>query len=165
MRNFLRFAKHFAARSLIKTRANSRFPNGFENPDGADTGDVGGVLGNIEADANVALRGEMINFVRFQFVKQLHQVNRITQVAEVQKHADTIDVRIGVKMIDARSVEGAGAPDDAVDFVVFLEQEIGQVTSVLPGNAGDQCSFHAEALALKQSVCASNSINIPEARP
>src|SRR5947209_18155622 len=45
LRHFLRFAKHFAARGLIKARPDSRFPNGFENPDGADAGDVGGLLG------------------------------------------------------------------------------------------------------------------------
>src|SRR2546430_6836891 len=31
LRHFLRFAKHLAARSLIKARPNPRFPNGFEN--------------------------------------------------------------------------------------------------------------------------------------
>jgi len=40
-------------------------------------------------------------------------------------------------MINARSVERACASDDSVDFVVFLKQQISQVTSVLAGNAGD----------------------------
>ena len=51
-------------------------------------------------------------------------------------------MRIGVKMIDARSVEGARAPDDPVHFVAFPEQEIGKITSVLAGDAGDQRFFH-----------------------
>jgi hypothetical protein len=35
-----------------------------------------------------------------------------------------MDVRILVKVIDAASVEGAGAPDDAVDFVTLLDQQV-----------------------------------------
>ncbi len=63
----------------------------------------------------------------------------------MQKHPDAVDVRIGVKMIDARGVEGARAPDDAVDFVAFLEQQISEVAAILPGDPGDQCSLHREA--------------------
>ena len=55
----------------------------------------------------------------------------------MQKHSDAVDVWIGIKMIDARSVERAGAANDAVDFVAFLQQQISQITSVLAGDAGD----------------------------
>ena len=41
-------------------------------------------------------------------------------------------------------VEGAGAADDAVDFVAFLEQQIGEIAAVLPGDAGDECFLHAK---------------------
>ena len=80
---------------------------------------------------------EMVNFVRLQFVKQLHQIDRVAQVAVVQEQPDAVDMRIGVKMIDARRVERAGAPNDAVNFVAFLEEEIGEVAAVLPGDPGD----------------------------
>src|SRR6266550_2510345 len=45
-------------------------------------------------------------------------------------------------MVNARSVERAGASDDPVDFVAFFQQQISQITSVLAGNAGDQRPFH-----------------------
>src|SRR5712691_8942227 len=144
LRHFLRFAKHFAARSLIKARPDSRFPNGFENPDRANAGDVGGVLGDVETDPDMALRAEMINFVRLQLIEQLYQVHGIAQVAEMQKQAHTIDMRIGIKVIDARGVEGAGAADYAVHFVAFFEQKIGQVTSILAGNAGNERFLHVD---------------------
>ena len=51
------------------------------------------------------------------------------QVAVVQEEADAVDVRVLVKMIDARRVEGARATDDAVDFVTFLEQQIREVAN------------------------------------
>jgi hypothetical protein len=45
-----------------------------------------------------------------------------------------------------------------VNFVAFLQQQICQITSVLAGNAGDQCLFHAQRLALKQNVCTIKSL-------
>ena len=76
----------------------------------------------------------------------------------MQKQSDAVYVRIGVEMINARSVERAGAANDPVDFVAFLQQQISQITSVLAGDAGDQCPFHAQRLALKQNVCAIKSL-------
>ena len=66
----------------------------------------------------------------------------------MQKHSDAVDVGIGIKMIDARSVERAGAANDPVDFVALLQQQIGQITTVLAGDAGDECFFHVQRLAL-----------------
>ena len=87
----------------------------------------------------------MVNFVRLQLVEQLHQIHRIAQVAVVQEQPDAVDVRIGVKMIDARRVERARAPDDAVDFVAFFEQQIGEIAAVLSGDPGDERFLHARA--------------------
>ncbi len=41
------------------------------------------------------------------------------------------------------SIEGfsAGASDDAVDVVVFFQEEIGEVGAVLSGDAGDEGAF------------------------
>ena len=133
----LGLTEHFAARCLKKAGTQPRFADRFQDPNGADAGNIRCVFRNVEAHAHVALCTEMINFVRLQFVKKLHQIDRITEVAVVQKHSNVVNVRIGVKMIDARSVERAGASDDPVDFVAFLQQQISQVTSVLPGDTGD----------------------------
>ena len=81
---------------------------------------------------------EMINLVRLQFVDQLHQIDRIAQVAVVQEQPDAVDMRIGIKVIDARRVERAGAPNDAVNFVAFFEEQISEVAAILPGDPGDQ---------------------------
>ena len=60
----------------------------------------------------------------------------------MQKHSYAVYVGISVKMINARGVKCAGAANNPVDFVTFLKQQIGQITSVLTGDAGDQRSFH-----------------------
>ena len=60
----------------------------------------------------------------------------------MQKHSHAVYVGISVKMINARGVKRAGAANDAVDLVPFLKQQIGQITSVLTGDAGDQRPLH-----------------------
>jgi hypothetical protein len=76
----------------------------------------------------------------------------------MQKQSYIVYVWIGIEMINARRVERAGASNDPVDFVAFLKQQIRQITSVLARNAGDQCLFHAQRLALKQNVCTIKSL-------
>jgi len=52
-----------------------------------------------------------------------------------------MDVRILVKMIDPLGVEGAGAPDDAVHFVTFFEEQFGEIGTVLTGDSCDEGFF------------------------
>jgi hypothetical protein len=61
----------------------------------------------------------------------------------MQEQPNPVNVRVGVKMIDARSVERARAADDAMNFVAFLDQQIGQVAAVLARDARDERFFHA----------------------
>jgi hypothetical protein len=42
-------------------------------------------------------------------------------------------------MIDPAGVKTARAPDDPVDFVSLGKQEFREITSVLPGDPGNQC--------------------------
>jgi len=44
---------------------------------------------------------------------------------------------VGVEMLDTAGVEGGRAADYAVDFVAFLDQELGQVGAVLACDACD----------------------------
>ena len=57
----------------------------------------------------------------------------------MQEQSYAIDMRISVKMIDAVSVEARSTTDDAVHFVVFREQQLSQVRSVLACDSSDEC--------------------------
>ena len=41
----------------------------------------------------------------------------------MQEHPDAVDVWIGIKVVDARGIECAGAANDAVDFVALVQQQ------------------------------------------
>ena len=73
----------------------------------------------------------------------------------MEEKADAINVGIRVKVIDTRSVECARAADYAVNFIALLKQEVGQVTSILPGDSRDERFLHVAAFALPHSVCRS----------
>src|SRR5438045_5861459 len=60
----------------------------------------------------------------------------------MQKKTDAVNVRIDVKMIDAGGIEGARPPDYSVNLVAFFQQQIGQITSILAGDPGNQGALH-----------------------
>jgi hypothetical protein len=47
-------------------------------------------------------------------------------------------------MIDAGGVKGARPPDYSVNLVAFFQQQIGQITSILAGDPGDQGALHLD---------------------
>jgi hypothetical protein len=90
----------------------------------------------------VALRAEVVDLGRVNEPQRAIERRRVVQVSVVEEQAPVGDVRVLVEMIDAARVEGGRASDDAVDLVTLLEQELGQVGAVLPGDAGDQRTLH-----------------------
>ncbi len=99
---------------------------------------VGGVLGGLEADLDVALGREVVDLVGLGLLHEADQVGGIGQVAVVQEEARLVLVRVDVEMVDAGGVERRRAPLDAVHDVALGEQELGEIGAVLAGDAGDQ---------------------------
>ena len=62
----------------------------------------------------------------------------------MEEEADAVDVRIPVKVIDAARVERRGPANHAVDLIAFVEQQLGEIGTVLASDAGDERFFHAE---------------------
>ena len=60
----------------------------------------------------------------------------------MQKHSDAVDMWIGIKVVDARGVKCARAANDPVHFVALLKQQIGQITTILSGDAGNERPLH-----------------------
>jgi len=48
-------------------------------------------------------------------------------------------------MLDARAQQVAGAADDSVDRVAFLQEQLGEIGAVLSSDAGNQRSFFHRA--------------------
>ena len=77
------------------------------------------------------------------------EVGRVGKVAVVEEEPDTLEVRVLVQVLDAPRVEAGGAADDAVHHVPLLQEELGQVRAVLPGDPRDQRHL---AIAISRSA-------------
>ena len=76
-------------------------------------------------------RGEVVDLVRPHFVDDAQQRQLIEQVGRLQR--DAIE-----QVLDAPEVRRARAADGADDLVALLEQQLGEVRAVLPGDSGDE---------------------------
>ena len=140
--NFLDLAIHLGAGGLVETGGDAGLAQGLEDAGGADAGDIASVFGDVETHAHMALGAEVVNFIGFEVVDELHEIHAISEVAVVEKKPGAVDVGVGVDVIDAGGVEGAGAADDSMNLVAFVEKKVGEVGSVLTGDACDECFFH-----------------------
>ena len=87
------------------------------------------------------LRAEVVDFVGLDLLDDPDQVGRVGEVAVMQNELAVVDMRVLVEMVDPVGVEQGRAAFDAVDGVAFLEQEFGEIGTILAGDAGDQCGF------------------------
>jgi hypothetical protein len=92
----------------------------------------------------------MVDFIGAYAIEQPREIERIGKIAVVEKEADTMDVGVGVKVIDPRRVEGRSAPDDSVDFVPLFQEEIGEITPVLAGDTRDERFLHEGAQEMRE---------------
>ena len=136
-------AEHLAGGGLVVAGRAARAAQRLEDAGRAQAGDVAGVFGDVEGDAHVALRAQVVDFVGLDVVDEVGELPPVRQVAVVQEHAGAGGVRVDVDVVEAAGVEGGGAADDAVDLVPLREEELDQVRSVLAGDAGDECLGHA----------------------
>jgi hypothetical protein len=99
---------------------------------------VRGVLGDLEADLDVALRRQIVDLVGPGLLDQADQVGGVGQIAVMQKEPRLVLVRIDIQVIDPPGVERRGTALDPVHHVALLEQERREIGAVLPGHSGDQ---------------------------
>ena len=111
--------------------------NGFQNAQGAHAVHVSGVFGALKADSHMALRAQVVDLIRLRFLNDAGEVAAVAQVAIVQLEAGVVDVWVLVDVVYPLRVKGTGPALDAVHDVAFFQQEFGEITAVLAGDAGD----------------------------
>ena len=131
-------AVHFAAGGLVEADGQAGVADGLEQVHGSEGVDGDGVDGLIEADADVGLGAEVVDFVGLDAGEDFAEAGAIDEVAVVEEEAGVGIVAVAIEVIDAVGVERAAAADDAVDLVALVEQKFGQVGAVLAGDAGDE---------------------------
>lgn len=142
--NFPHQAVQFGSGSLIETGFVFQTENayGFQQAQRAQTIHVGGIHRRIEGNLHVTLGREVINFIRLHFLNNADEICGVCQVAVMQYKTPILGIGGLVEMIDALGVEEGRAPLDAVHFIAFVQQQFGQIGSVLTGDTGDDRFFH-----------------------
>ena len=113
--------------------------DGVQHAGDAQAGELAGEHGLLEAGRHEALRGQVVDLVGPVLLQQVDQAHLVEQVA-------LHDGDLVLDMAHAVEVDRAGAPHHADDLVALRQQEIGQVRTVLAGDAGDQCFRHEPSL-------------------
>ena len=70
----------------------------------------------------MALRTEVVNFIRLRQLDHAGEAHRIGEVAVMQKKPHVLFVRVLVKVVDARRIEERRTALEAVNDVALIEQ-------------------------------------------
>ena len=89
----------------------------------------------------MALRSQVVNFIRLGLLDNARQIRGISQIPMMQEEPNTFQMRIAIQMIDSGGVEHRGTTLDAVHYVAFVQQKLRQVSAVLTSDAGDECDL------------------------
>lgn len=100
------------------------------------------VLGSVERHPNVALGSQVVNLIRLNLAQELRQDSGIGEVPIVKQEPRVVKMGIMVEVIDPLCIERGRSTDDAVNLVSFSQEKLGQVGTILTGDASNQCFFH-----------------------
>jgi hypothetical protein len=89
----------------------------------------------------MGLSGQVIDFHRLNLLNNPDKTGRVRQIAVMEDKSTVTDVRILVEVINAIRIKQGRASFDSMDLVIFLEEELGQIRSVLSGDTGDKGYF------------------------
>ena len=79
-----RAPEHLRRPRLVEARLEVDLADRLENPDGAEPDDVARVFRNVERDAHVRLRPEVVDFFGLERVEQFHHLHRVREIAVVE---------------------------------------------------------------------------------
>ena len=126
LRGFLHQAVEFGGAGLVEAGflLEAEDADGFEDAQGTEGVGVGGVFGLFEADGDVALGGEVVDFVGLDLLDDAHEAGTVGHVAVVEDEAAVLFVGVLVEVVDAVGVEERGAALEAMNVVALARAGI-----------------------------------------
>ena len=90
---------------------------------------------------DMALGRQIVDLVRLHFLDDPDQAGGIREIAVMQGEIKSLLVRVVVEVIDAIGVDQRRPALDAVNRIALGQQQFGEISAVLAGDAGDQCGL------------------------
>ena len=84
----------------------------------------------------MALRSEVINFIRTHFGNDLVETEGVAKVSIME-----VEMRLAFEMGNTFAEIHRRTTDDAMDIIALFEEEFGKVAAVLSRNTGDKSGF------------------------
>src|ERR1700730_8206273 len=131
---FQDLAEHLAARCLVEARIGLGRAHRLEHARDAHGGELGRQHRLRPGRGHEALRGEIVDLVGLRFLDRRDQGMLVQEVARQQRNA--ID-----DVLDAVERIRTGTARDAEYVVAFFQKKLGEIRTVLTGDAGDECAF------------------------
>ncbi len=134
LRHLLDLAVELGCRGLVDAAGvlESAEAHGLEDAEHACGVDVGGELGGVERDLDMALGGEVVDLVGAHVAHYLEDRHRVAQIGVVE-----VEIGASLEVGDALAVVDRRAADGAVDVISLLKQQLRQKRPVLTGDACD----------------------------
>lgn len=112
--------------------------NRFQQPESTSGDNIGRIIRNFERNSNVRLSSEVIDLVREDNIEPPAERGGVGEVSIMKLHSCLVSiVRIDIDVIDSLSVEVGRSPDQSMDFIALLKEELSQVRTILASNAGN----------------------------
>ena len=151
LRDFLHQAVELTGARLIDARflSQPQDPHRLQDPQRAQSIAVGCVLRTLKTHRHMALGAEVVNLIGLHLLDDPDQVGAVGEVAVVEGELRWLTLlpplmRVLVEVIDPAGIERRGSALDPMHLVALLQQQLRQVTAVLPRDAGDQRGFGRE---------------------
>jgi hypothetical protein len=143
LRHFLDQAVELAGRGLVEPRCLLELEDTDRLKQAQRPNSIGicGVFRGLEAYRDMALRGEVVDFVRTGFLDDADQVGRIGHVSVMEDEALVGFVGILVNLLYPPRVERGGAAFHAVNFVALVQQQLSKICTILTRHPGDESDF------------------------
>ncbi|VWX60507.1 conserved hypothetical protein [Burkholderiales bacterium 8X] len=152
LRNGLHLAEHLGGGGLVEADIGVGETDGLEQVQGAHRGDLGGGVGLVEADADEALGCQVVHLVRLGL---FHEGQRTAQVGQVVFDQVQVGMILNAEFLDPPEIHGARTAIGAINDVALAEQQLGKISAILAGDAGDNRAFlcwgHGESFQYSSS--------------
>jgi hypothetical protein len=89
----------------------------------------------------MTLSSKVVKFVGLDLLDDADEIGGVREIPIVHSKPNVPFMRILIEMIHPARVERGGPALDPVNFVTLSEQELGQISSILTGDACDQRLF------------------------
>lgn len=144
MRDLLHQAIQLRRAGLINTSfsGESQHPHGFKDAQGTQSITIGRIFRSLKTHGYMALSAQIINFIRLHLLNNSNQVCAICEIAIMKGQSLILLMRILIKMINAAGVETTGTPLDAMHGISLLQQQLGQIGTILACDTGNEGNFH-----------------------